>query len=138
MHKSFGVAEGLEGRHLHIVGIDRVIGAVAAEADVGAGVAAENLGADDACERIERRLGRRREMPWQTVDLLAVEDGVALEERDRVLGLLAVVGSLGARDAIGIDDETAMFAFVDLAAQLGRLVSIRRGPRRFERQAAAA
>ena len=55
-------------------------------------------------------------MPWQTVDLLAIEDSVALEERDRMLGLLAVVGGLGARDAIGIDDETAMFALADLTA----------------------
>jgi hypothetical protein len=65
----------------------------------------------DALNRIEHRSGGRRKMPRQILDLLAIEDSVALEERDRMLGLLAVVGGLGADNAIGIDDETAMFAF---------------------------
>jgi hypothetical protein len=59
--KALSVAEGLEGRHLHEVGMDNVVGTVAAEADVGAGVAEEGLNAGDAGDGIEHRSGRLRE-----------------------------------------------------------------------------
>ena len=61
------------------------------------------------------------ELRGQSVALLGVEHGVALEERDLALGLVALVVGLGAGDAVGIDDELAGFALTDVAAKLERL-----------------
>ena len=52
---ALGVAEGLEGRHLHIVRAFGVIGAGAAVADVGAGRGKEPVGGFDALQRGEGR-----------------------------------------------------------------------------------
>jgi len=52
---AFGVAEGLEGRHLHIVRAFGVVGAGSAVADLGAGRGKEQLGAFDAGNRGQGR-----------------------------------------------------------------------------------
>ena len=53
----------------------------------------------------------------QVFALLGVEHGVALEERDRAFGFLALVVGVGADDAVGIDDQLAMFALAHIAAE---------------------
>ena len=57
----------------------------------------------------------------QAVDLVGVEDGVALEEGDRDLLLLAVVVGFAPREGVGVDDERALLAAADLAAEFGGL-----------------
>ena len=49
--KALGVAEGLDRRHLDVVGFLRVVGPVAAVADVGLRAGEECLGMGDALDR---------------------------------------------------------------------------------------
>ena len=51
---SFGVAEGDEGRHLHVIRLLGVIGRVPAVADVGPRVGEEAVGMLDPLHRVER------------------------------------------------------------------------------------
>lgn len=60
-------------------------------------------------------------MGGQTFALLGIEDGIAFEERNFPLGLLTLSIGLGAGDAVGIDDQFAAFALLDVAAQFKRL-----------------
>ena len=93
----FRIAEGLEGRHLHMVGSFSVVGACATVADLGAGRDKEPVGMLDALQRGEGRgLGRRCILRGKVFALLGVEDGVAFEERDFPLGLFARLIGLGA------------------------------------------
>src|SRR3546814_20189996 len=57
----------------------------------------------------------------ESLDLLAVEDGVALEIGDLALALFAVLVGFGCRAAVGVDDERARLALADEAAVLLRL-----------------
>ena len=84
-------------------------------ADVGAGRGEERFGVLDARDRLEARRGLRVVVRGQAVDLLDVEDGVALQERDLALDLLAGrrVG-FGARDLVGVDDKRALLALADM------------------------
>ena len=64
----------------------------------------------------------------QPVDLLDVEDGLALEKRVLALARLVIVASLGLSEAVGIDRLGAVFALAHLAAQgLGLLVGHPKG-----------
>ena len=58
------------------------------------GVVEEHFGMDDALNRIEHRGRSRREVSRQTVDLLAVENRVALQERNLAIHFLAVGAGL--------------------------------------------
>src|SRR5688572_20808730 len=57
----------------------------------------------------------------QAFDLLDVEDGVALHERDRLVDFLALVVLAGLVKRVGVDDERAMLALADVSAQRLRL-----------------
>ena len=54
----------------------------------------------------------------QAVNLLDIEDGVALHVMNLALGLLALVVLLGPGDGIRIDDERAFLALADMRLQL--------------------
>ncbi len=119
---AFGVLEGLEGRHLHVIGLLGVVGTRAAVSNIGAGRGKELLGTLDARKWGQGRgLGRGGILRRQAFALLGVENGVPLQERDFALGLLAVVVGLGAGDAVGLDDQLATLALADIAAELLRL-----------------
>jgi hypothetical protein len=49
----------------------------------------------------------------QPLDLLGIENGIALEERNLPLDVLAGVVAFEALDAVGVDDRRAGFAFTD-------------------------
>ena len=83
------VAESLERRHPDKILGRRIEGTPAAIADVGAGCAKEELRVLDAGDRIKARRRLRVVVIGQPVDLLDVEDRVALEERDLALDVLA-------------------------------------------------
>ena len=91
---------------------------------MSAPVAAKNRSARfDALHRGQGRgLGLGGVMRGQAFALLGIEHGVALQEGDFPLGLLALVVGLGAGDAVGIDDQLAMLALADIAAELQRLL----------------
>ena len=119
---AFGIAERLEGRHLHEIGADIVIGHIAAMADIGSCRGKERLGALDALHRIKPRLGQRMEMRGQAFDLLDIEHGIGFQERDRLFGFLAalLIGA-GAGERAGINDRAAVLAFADMGSKLERL-----------------
>ena len=116
-----GVFEGLEGRHLHIVGFERVVGTVTAVPDISARGGEEGLGGFVAFDPLGHLLGGRVVVLGQTVDLFDVEHRVALHERDRDLALLAVVVGLGLAELVGIDHGLTFGAPADLAPELLRL-----------------
>jgi len=88
---AFGVAEGFDDRHLHVVQLLRVIGAVAAVLQSDGDMLEEFLGALDALDRCELPFGLGVVDFRKTVDLLDVEHCVALEERDFALDILTAV-----------------------------------------------
>ena len=119
---TLGIAEGLERRHLHMVGPFGIESARSAMADDSAGRGKEPVGGIDALQWGEgRRLGFRREMHGQIFALLGIEHGVSLHERDFSHLLVAFVVGLGAGDAVGINDELAPLAFLHMPAELERL-----------------
>ena len=116
---TLGIAESLEGRHLHVVEFLRVVGAVAAVLSRSPRGSDEGFGAFDALHGVERRGGFRVVDFGQAVDLLDVEHAVAFHVGDFALGVLAGrVVMLGAGDAVGVHDQRGFFAFANLRAQL--------------------
>jgi len=112
------LAEGFKRRHLHGVGRETVIGARSAVGDFCAGGMKEFLGMIDAGHGVERGFCLRVVDFRQAVDLFDVEDAVILHVRDLALDILAgLVVVLGARDAVGIDDERAFLAFADVRVE---------------------
>lgn len=97
--------EGSELRHLDVVRRHAVVGGIAAVRQLRAGGGEEVLGAFDRLIRVRMDVRQGVEMRRQTVDLLNVENGIALQERDRDLGILAggFIG-LGTRERVGADD----------------------------------
>ena len=89
-HVAGGIAKRLERRHLDVVSDGRVVGLAAAMPDDRAGVGEEAIGLLDALDRIEDRRRPVMIMVGQAVDLLDVEDGVGLEERDFPIDLAAI------------------------------------------------
>ena len=114
--EALGIAENLDRRHLDGVGTGGVVGAISAVAD-HAFVAAKNSSA--WVMRFDRRefaFDPGVIMSGQTLDLFDVEDGVAFEERDFALGVLAGgVVMLGPLDGVGVDDQRSLFALADMA-----------------------
>jgi hypothetical protein len=103
-----GIAESLEGRHLHDILRDILVGNGAAMPDRRSGARGKSLGAVNGVSA-RRWLGLM--VFGQAVDLLDIEDHVALEERNGIFGFLAGRGGrLGADDFVGIDNEAAMLA----------------------------
>jgi len=69
-------------------------------------------------------LGRRRDLFRQILALIVVEDGEALEERDRVGGVAGLGRALAfapGNEPVGIDNRGATFAFPDMRPDLERL-----------------
>ncbi len=75
-----------------------------------------------SCRRSPLGSGLRVVVLGQAFDLLDVEDGVSLHERDFALDVLAVVVGFGLGEAVGIDDERAMLALADLGVEFGGLL----------------
>jgi len=88
-----------------------------------AGMRKKVLDGRDTLDRIKRWLSSLGVVVrGQFIDLLDVEDGIALHERDGALGIFAgLFICLGLRDLIGIDHKRAFFAFADMAAKLAGL-----------------
>src|SRR3546814_7211770 len=99
------IAEGLGRRHPDVIGLDRIVGPVAAVADVGAGGGEEGVGLLESRDRTRRLLGAGIIVGGEALDLLAVEDGVALEIGDLALALFAVLVGFGCREAVGVRSE---------------------------------
>ena len=114
---------GLRGRHLHIVVRRHIEGAIAADTEIDARRFDQSLDARlDEARRWRRSDGG--DVVRQAVALRGVEDGEALEERNRGGVLTSLAGSallVLRREAIGIDDGRAVLAFADIAAQRQRL-----------------
>lgn len=110
---------GLRRRDLHIVVRRHVEGPAAADAEIDAARIDQRL--DLGLEQPGfRRRGGDHEVLRQAFALPQVEDGEALEERDRLRFLaglsrpfLLVVGN----EAVGIDDGGAVLALADIAAE---------------------
>jgi len=79
------------------------------------------LDLSDPGVRIDGRYGLRRMAFAEAFDLLDVEDGVGLQERDAAQLFLAGVVGLRARQGVGVDHGRAGFALADVAAQGQRL-----------------
>ena len=84
-----------------------VVSAITAMADLGTCVPEKRFGVFDPRDRIVHRLGELVLVRRQIVDLLAIEDRVALHERnvDFLLGTVSVL--LGALDRICVYNELA-------------------------------
>ena len=110
---------GVGPRHLDVVVGRAVEGAVAADAEIGAGRADQGLGLGQ-----DQALGhgrRRGDQPvGKVLALIRVEHREPLEERDGAR-LVAVAFGPPAfvlrREAIGIDDGRAVLALADVAAE---------------------
>ena len=118
---AFRVPEGLEGRHLHAVGLDGIERPVSTMPDVGSGRGKEALGVRNALHGVERWGGGCREVRREVVDLLGVKHGVALEERNFALGLVSLLRGLGAGDLAREHDKLAMLSLADLRPAFLRL-----------------
>ena len=90
--------------------------------DIRAKSGEERIGVIDPRRGIEARLGLGVVMRRQILDLLDVEDRVALHVGDRALGLIAgdLIG-LGTDKLVGVDDRVALLALADMSAQLAGL-----------------
>ena len=111
--------EGLRRGHADVVAGHIVVGLVAADADVGARRADQLLDLRQDQAGVDR--GRRRgDAVGQSLALLDVEDGEALEERDcpRFLApLMGAVAHVVRDEAVGIDDGGPALALADVAAE---------------------
>ena len=84
---------GRRRRHLHEIVRRVVVGACTADAEIGAGGRDQRLGSWLNLARW-RRDNRRRDLLGQAIALVGVEDGKALEERDRARLLAGFRGAL--------------------------------------------
>lgn len=114
---------GLRRRHLHVVVRRHIEGAISADAEIDAGGFDQGLYA--RFYQTRRHLRRsRRDILGQVLALIRVENGEALQERDR-LGFLAGFASVPLlvlrHEAISIDDGGAAFALTDISAERQRL-----------------
>ena len=115
--------EGRGRRHLDVVGAGDVEGAVAADADIGAGRTDQRLGLRQD-QVFGERFRRRRDRGRKILALVGIKDREAFEEWD---GVGFVAGFGGARafavrnEAVGIDDRGAAFALLHMGAEFQRL-----------------
>src|SRR5260221_59315 len=114
---------GVGPRDLDEIVARAVEGALAANAEVGAGGGDQRFGAR-LDEPFWNRRGRCRQRRGQVLALVGVEHREALEERDRV-GLVAIAfgppAFLVRREAVGIDHGRAGLALADMTAETERL-----------------
>src|SRR3546814_7184961 len=82
------------------------------------------VGLLESRDRTRRLLGAGIIVGGQALDLLAVEDGVALEIGDLALALLAVLVGFGCRQAVGVDDERARLRSEEHTSELQSLMRI--------------
>src|SRR5262249_38679080 len=92
-----------------------------AVADVGSGVGEEPLHALDALSGMKRRLGLGVIAGGKAVDLLAVENTVALQERHFIFQVFAAIAGFAPGEAAGVDDKRSLRAAAHLAAEFSRL-----------------
>ena len=114
---------GLRRRHADEVAERVVVGALPADAEVGAGGTDQRLD-PRLDERGIRRRRRRRQLGRQAVALLDIEHGEALEEVDRagvLARLLRALALLAGDEAVGVDDRRAALALAHIAAERERL-----------------
>ena len=117
------VPERLERRHLHEVRPLRIKSPRSAMANVGAGRGKETVSSLDPLQRGEGRvLGFRGVEGRKVLALLGIEHGVALQEGNFALDLLALLVRLGSGDPVGIDHKLAGLALPDITAKLQRLL----------------
>ena len=119
---AFRIAKALEGRHLDVIGREAEEGAVSAVTDFSFGGGEEGFRMFDARDRIEHRLGELGVMGGQAVDLLDIEDRVALHVGDGLVDLLAggFIG-FGSGERVGVDDRLALLALADMRPEFGGL-----------------
>ena len=116
-----GILEALERRHLHMVRTRGVIGAPAAVTDVRAAVPEEGVDARDPFVGIDVLNFGFAVAIRQAVDLIDVEDGVGLEERDALFDALAGLVGVLANDLACIDHRRTPLALADVGAERQRL-----------------
>src|SRR6516165_11304587 len=121
--KIYWLVERRRRRHLDVIGAWDIEGAVAADADIGAGRADQRLGLRQD-QVFGDRYRRGRDGSRKILDLVGIEDRKALQKRDR-LGFVARFGGAGALpggdEAVGIDERGAFFALLHMGAELQRL-----------------
>ena len=108
---------------LDVIGARDVEGAVAADADIGAGRADQRLGLRQD-QVFGQRFGRRRDLGRYIRALVGIKDREALEERDRVglvAGLSRARALAGGNKAVGINDRDAFLALAHMGAEFQRL-----------------
>ena len=113
------IAEAHERRHLDCVVSDAIERAVPTVADGCTKNCEEPLRALDPSNRIKLWDGFRIPHSWQPIDLLDIEYGVTLQEREIALDLIAgfFIG-LFASNRVGIDDQRALLPFTDVSVKL--------------------
>jgi len=103
--EALGVAECLNHRHLDIVVLGAVKGAVAPVADIGFRCREERFDLGDALHRRRLDFGLGVVNLWQALNLLDIENRVTLHVVDLALGLLAVLGFFGAGNRVRVYDQ---------------------------------
>ena len=96
----------------------RIEGTIATVANVSTAGRKECVRMFDPLCGIDHRLGLGIEMLWQSLNLLHVENAVSLHERDFAFFLAAVALLFGLGDGVGIDNQIAALALLDVCAQL--------------------
>ncbi len=109
--------------HLHEIACRVVVGARTADAEIRAGCGNQRLGSGLNLAWW-RRNDRSSDLLGQAIALVGVEDGKALEKRDRARLLAGFRGAptfVVRGEAIGIDDGRSPLALPDVAAEPERL-----------------
>src|ERR1700682_4860014 len=105
-------------RDLHIIVGRTVEGAIAADAEIGAGRGDQRFGFRQD-QTVWHRRGRGYETLGKVLALIGIEDREAFEERDRT-GFIPIAFRTLAfvirNEAVGIDNRRAVLAFADVAA----------------------
>ena len=114
---SLGAAETLKGWHLHMVAVAASVkGPIAAMPQVCARCAEKRFGMFDPLRGVNDGLGLHIVALGQALDLLHVEHGVGLHERDFALFGRAVLLFFGLGEGVGIDNRIAALAFSSCAS----------------------
>lgn len=119
---ALGVAEAINARHVDVIARRDITSAAAAMHDVRLRHRKEPLGGFNARDVVIERRDGCVKMRGQAVDLLGVENCVALHEGDFGFNLRALLVGVGLRKRVGVNDKRAFFAFAYLPAKLGGLL----------------
>ena len=124
-------------RHLHVVRPDRVISLRAPLSDIRTGGREERFRRLVSIKRFRDRFRIGVIVCGQPIDLVHVEDRVALHEGDSDFSILTSIVGFGLAKRVGIDNQFTLGALARLATKLRRLTigqpGLRwyvRGPRR--------